>query len=65
MSKALDFLLGVARERNGTFLGEFNQANTATHRLSSSGVPIMFSDGETRTTQFQNLPRAFKPLFGP
>ena len=65
LSKALDFLLGVARERDGRFLGEFNQANTATHRLSSSGVPITFADGETRTTQFQNLPRVFKPLFGP
>jgi DNA polymerase I-like protein with 3'-5' exonuclease and polymerase domains len=65
LSKALDFLLGVARERDGKFLGQFNQANTATHRLSSSGVPISFADGETRTTQFQNLPRAFKPLFGP
>lgn len=65
LSKALDFLLGVAREKGGRFLGEFNQANTATHRLSSSGVPITFADGETRTTQFQNLPRVFKPLFGP
>lgn len=65
LSKALDFLWGVSRERAGVFLGEFNQANTATHRLSSSGVKLkfeMFGDKE-KTTQFQNLPRVFKPLF--
>jgi DNA polymerase I-like protein with 3'-5' exonuclease and polymerase domains len=41
---------------NGDLLyAQFNQAVTATHRLSSSGV--------TYNVQFQNLPRKFKPLF--
>lgn len=65
ISKALDFLLGVSREMDGRFVGQFNQAATATHRLSSSGVPVAFEmfKGKEKTTQFQNLPRVFKRLF--
>lgn len=58
LSKNLDYFKGVCDEQDGIFKAEFNQARTATHRLSSSGIPS--SHG---SVQFQNLPRAFKPLF--
>ena len=39
----------------GFLTAQFNQTNTQTHRLSSSGRDY--------STQFQNFPRAYKPLF--
>lgn len=42
-------------ERGGILNAVFNQSNTATHRLSSSGMEYK--------TQFQNLQREYKPLF--
>lgn len=39
----------------GHMLAVFNQTNTKTHRLSSSGLKY--------STQFQNFPRSYKPLF--
>lgn len=70
LTKNLEFFRGVCVERNSVFLAEFQQTNTATHRLSSTGVPITFElfkdeDGkpQTKSVQFQNLPRRFKRLF--
>lgn len=40
---------------DGFMQGQFNQCNTQTHRLSSSGLRYR--------TQFQNFPRAYKPIF--
>jgi DNA polymerase I-like protein with 3'-5' exonuclease and polymerase domains len=43
-------------EKDGGFLqGSFNQCNTQTHRLSSSGARYR--------TQFQNFPRSYKRIF--
>jgi len=42
-------------EADGTIRAVFNQCNTKTHRLSSSGL--------TYKVQFQNLNRNFKPIF--
>lgn len=43
-------------DNNGGWLrAQFNQTNTQTHRLSSSGTDY--------STQFQNFPRAYKPMF--
>ena len=54
MSKALSKFKECVE--NGDLLyAQFNQAVTATHRLSSSGTAYK--------VQFQNLPRKFKPLF--
>lgn len=39
----------------GLLKAQFNQSSTHTHRLSSSGLDY--------STQFQNFPRAYKPLF--
>ncbi len=63
ITKALDFFRRVCQEQSGTFRGRFNQAVTQTHRLSSSGRRITFSDGRALGVQFQNLPREYKRLF--
>lgn len=65
LSKSLDFYLGVVREKQGTFFAELHQTSTATHRLSSTGVPLAFAmfDGKEKSAQFQNQPRIFKKLF--
>lgn len=39
----------------GLLFAVFNQTNTQTHRLSSTGLDY--------STQFQNFPRAYKPIF--
>lgn len=71
LTKALEFFMGVVAEHGGIFYGEFNQANTATHRLSSSGIEMQFEMFKTTNgkklkkmkAQFQNMPRVFKKLF--
>lgn len=42
-------------EAGGQLRAQFNQSTTQTHRLSSSGLDY--------STQFQNFPRQYKPLF--
>jgi DNA polymerase I-like protein with 3'-5' exonuclease and polymerase domains len=69
LSKNLEFFRGVAEEYGGVFYGEINQTRTATHRTSSSGVPLVFRNqlddsGKPieRRVQFQNFPRLLKKL---
>ena len=64
LSKNLEFFRGVCLEMGAVFKATFNQTNTATHRLSSSGIPTFFKlFDKLKTVQFQNLPRIFKRLF--
>lgn len=70
LTKSLYFFKGVCAEHGGVFHAEINQTKTATHRTSSTGIPIVFSmyyregeDNDAKSAQFQNLPNAFKPLF--
>lgn len=70
LSKNLEFFVGVVREHSGRFFAEFNQTATATGRLSSSGLKLVFQTlkdekGKPKSgrAQFQNLPRSFKKLF--
>jgi DNA polymerase I-like protein with 3'-5' exonuclease and polymerase domains len=58
ISKNLRYFRGVCESGGGIFRAEFNQARTATHRLSSTGIA-----NEYGSVQLQNLPRAFKRLF--
>lgn len=58
LSKNLNYFQGICKDYGGTFHAEFNQTRTATHRLSSSGIPNKYG-----SVQLQNLPRAFKRLF--
>lgn len=70
LSKNIEFFMGIVSEFGGVFYGEFNQANTATHRLSSSGIAMQFQMFKDKTgkklkskkVQFQNMPRIYKPL---
>lgn len=64
ISKNLEFFYGAVKELEGTFNGQFNQTITQTHRLSSSGRKTKFKQfDKPKSVQFQNLPRAFKPMF--
>ena len=55
LSKYLRKFKDCCEEAGGFLQGQFNQMNTKTHRLSSSGLKYK--------TQFQNFPRAYKPIF--
>lgn len=70
LSKNLEFFMGVVNEYGSSFYAEFNQTTTATHRLSSSGIELLFQTikdkkGKPRKAkvQFQNLPRRLKKVF--
>jgi DNA polymerase I len=63
ITKSLEFFKHVCDERGGRFYAAFNQCVTKTHRLSSSGRRIVFSDGFEGGAQFQNLPNDLKRVF--
>ena len=64
LSKNLIFFKKVCDERSSIFYGIFNQGVTATHRLSSSGRPLLFKgEKKAKSVQFQNMPRQYKGLF--
>lgn len=65
MSKNLQFFQGVCVEYEGKFHATFNQVVAATHRLTSSGLPLAFKmyDDKLKSVQFQNMPRDYKRLF--
>jgi DNA polymerase I-like protein with 3'-5' exonuclease and polymerase domains len=72
LTKTLEFFKGVVDEYDGVFYGAFNQYNTATHRLSSSGRKLVMQQfldkhghPKAKSAQFQNMPRAFKDLMQP
>lgn len=55
LTKYLRKFRECSEEVGGWLRGQFNQTNTQTHRLSSNGLDY--------SVQFQNFPRAYKPLF--
>jgi DNA polymerase I-like protein with 3'-5' exonuclease and polymerase domains len=55
LTKYLRKFAECVEDSRGLLRAQFNQTNTQTHRLSSSGRDY--------ATQFQNFPRAYKPLF--
>jgi DNA polymerase I-like protein with 3'-5' exonuclease and polymerase domains len=55
LTKYLRKFRNCVEEAGGFLQGSFNQCNTQTHRLSSSGLRYR--------TQFQNFPRSYKPVF--
>lgn len=63
ITKNLEFFRHIVDERGGKFHGSFNQCITQTHRLSSNGRKVTFSDGFSGGAQFQNLPNELKPVF--
>ena len=62
LTKTLYFFKGVCQLHGGVFYGQFNQAVTQTHRLSSSGRPLTMPDGKLRGVQLQNMPRKYMKL---
>lgn len=67
LSKYLRFFIGICEQHHNRFHANFNQTTTATHRLSSSGMPVKMEDRlenkvKMRSVQFQNMPRVFKDL---
>lgn len=73
VGKTLSFFHGVATDNlypEPIFFAQFNQCVTVTHRLSSSGITRTFEHikdakgkAVSKSTQFQNFPRKYKPLF--
>lgn len=67
LSKNLEFFAGVVENYDCKFYAELNQMQTATNRLSSSGIALLMKDGEgklvSRKVQMQNTPRKLKKLF--
>lgn len=63
LSKNLDFFLGVVTETDCKFYAQLMQGITATHRLSSLGLPVKFKQFEgEKSVQVQNVPRTLKYL---
>jgi DNA polymerase-1 len=74
LTKTLEFFKGVCDLYDSRFYGSFNQGTTATHRLSSSGRPVLLPQSElsaqeglpgvskARGIQLQNIPREYKRL---
>jgi DNA polymerase-1 len=64
LEKNLDYFKLTCEQKGGVFHGEFKQNVVETHRLASSGIPILF-DGlkKTKSVQLQNIPREYKGLF--
>lgn len=63
LSKNLEFFLGVCREYGGIFYGNIRQGVARTHRLASSGRPLLFKAfPKPKSCQFQNLPNIYKRL---
>lgn len=65
LSKNLDYFYGVVTEREDcTFYAQYNQAQTVTHRLSSSGIKTKFKMfPKSKSIQLQNSPRKYKYLY--
>lgn len=67
ITKSLLFYEQACRSHSGQYSASLNMARTATHRLSSSGVPITITlpDGskQERGIQLQNQSRDFKRLY--
>ena len=64
LTKNVGFFSKVCRYLGGKFYGLLNHTRTKTHRLASSGIPMLFpGDKQESKNQIQNLPRQYKSLF--
>lgn len=64
LTKNLEYFYKTVQQKGGKFHAKFQQGVTATHRLSSTGIPTLFEgESKTKSVQFQNLPRQYKSLF--
>lgn len=64
LEKNLDYFKLTCEQRGGRFFGQFKQAVVQTHRLASSGIPVVFlGRKQAKSVQLQNIPREYKRLF--
>lgn len=64
LEKNLDYFKLTCEQKGGKFLGQFMQGVVQTHRLASSGLPMMFEGRKKpKSVQLQNIPREYKRLF--
>ena len=64
LEKNLDYFKRTCDERDGKFYGLFKQGVVQTHRLASSGIPVVFKGlKKPKSVQLQNIPREYKGLF--
>lgn len=64
LEKNLDYFKLTCEQKGGVFHGELKQGVVETHRLASSGIPILFKGlKKTKSVQLQNVPREYKRLF--
>jgi DNA polymerase I-like protein with 3'-5' exonuclease and polymerase domains len=64
LEKNLDYFKLTCEQRDCKFYGKFEQNIVQTHRLASSGIPILFQGlKKTKSVQMQNIPREYKSLF--
>ena len=61
LTKTLQFFKGVCDQYDRQFVGSIRQGNSRTHRLTSSGAPLLIDEfGKEKSTQFQNIDRTLK-----
>lgn len=64
LEKNLDYFKLTCEQRDGRFFGQFKQGVVQTHRLASSGIPVVFEGRkQAKSVQLQNIPREYKRLF--
>jgi DNA polymerase I-like protein with 3'-5' exonuclease and polymerase domains len=64
IEKNLDYFKLTCEQRDCNFQGELKQNVVQTHRLASSGIPILFEGlKKPKSVQLQNIPREYKKLF--
>jgi DNA polymerase I-like protein with 3'-5' exonuclease and polymerase domains len=64
LEKNLEYFKLTCEQRGGRFFGLFMQGIVQTHRLASSGIPILFEGlKKPKSVQMQNIPREYKSLF--
>jgi DNA polymerase I-like protein with 3'-5' exonuclease and polymerase domains len=64
LEKNLDYFKRTCEEKGGVFRGNIQQNVVQTHRLASSGIPVVFAGmKKAKKVQLQNIPREYKKLF--
>lgn len=64
LEKNLDYFKLTCEQRGAKFFGQFKQGVVQTHRLASSGIPVVFEGRkQAKSVQLQNIPREYKRLF--
>lgn len=64
LTKNLEYFRLTCEQKGCKFYGSFRQNVVKTHRLASSGIPVLFEGLKVaKSVQLQNIPREFKRLF--